>query len=656
MSLLRMASRLRKELQQQASLSLLVGVNTQEKLPEEDPPTTTPVLDPSILSKLGVSIIVVANEADLRPPVDHLLASKDLLGIDIETAPLPKFANDEEGGLSPRKSTIRLVQIYDGKDTVFVFDLSKLGGIAGFPLSLWEKPFVAHNALFELKHFIHHGIIPKRIGCSLLADRIINGKRATLKKELGLSGKAGLKDLAKELLNIEISKELQTSDWSVAELSKEQIEYAALDAFLTVKIFQKQYACLKEKTLIRSYEILRDSQQAIARMELSGIGFDVDKHKKLIEYWKSESSRLQIDILNALGQELNLNSSKQIGEWLSESLKEEDLQAWIKTAGGKLSTSTPTFKLKEKLHIIFPQIVEYRHVAKKISSFGENLYKFIDTSNNRLYGSFSLGTTSTGRMASNKPNMQNMPRSGFRDLFVAKEGYNFVGLDYSQQELRVAALVTNDKELLRVYEEGGDVHANTAASILGVSKESVTKPQRQLAKAVIFGLLYGQGAKGLAVYAKQQYNLQMSEEEAEMHRKALFKTYKGLRAWQKQTGDLVKITGIVRTQCGRVRDFNREIEGYKFTASLNLPIQGAAAEITLRAITRLTPLLSDECRLVNVIHDEILLEVIESRTQEVADRAREAMEAAFLDVFPRAMSYLKELVEAKIGKNWAETK
>ena len=402
--------------------------------------------------------------------------------------------------------------------TVFVFDLDKIGSISVIPSSLWNKPFVAHNALFELKHLLHHGIVPQKLGCSLLADRAINGDRARLKKDFGLSAKAGLKDLAKEFLNLEISKELQTSDWAASELSEEQIEYAALDAILTAKIFRKQYEILKTRGLIRAYEILRDAQRPIANMELNGIGFDVEKHKLRIEEWMSESSRLQSDILNALGTELNLNSSKQLGTWLKEVMKEEDLESWIKTAGGKLSTSTPTFKLKEQLHAIFPKIVEYRHVAKKISSFGESLYKFIDISEKRLYGSFSLGTTSTGRMASNKPNMQNMPRSGFRDLFVARDGCVLIGLDYSQQELRVAALVTNDEELLCVYEEGGDIHANTAAAILGIPKESVTKPQRQLAKAVIFGLLYGQGAKGLAVYAKQQYGVEMNEEEAEKHR------------------------------------------------------------------------------------------------------------------------------------------
>ncbi len=609
----------------------------------------------SFLSSLGVELIIVTSLADLISAAGNLLKCKGPLGIDIETCALPEFSSDKEAGLVPRKSAIRLIQIYDGNDNVFVFDMFKLS-LEAFPAKLWEKPMIAHNAAFELKHLLHKGILPTRLGCTLLVDRVIYGIRSKLKKDLNLSTSAGLKDLAKEILSLDISKEMQKSDWSQQELTKEQIEYAALDAVLPIKLFLKQWDILKKEGLCRAYELLRDAQYAVAQMELGGIGFNVDKHKILIAEWGLESNRLREEILSSLGKELNLNSSKQLGEWLHEALKQDDLEEWIKTGKGALSTSTPTFKLKQNLHTIFPKIVEYRQVAKKISSFGEGLYKFIDISANRLYGLFSLGTTSTGRMASNKPNMQNMPRSGFRDLFIAREGYLLIGLDYSQQELRVAALIANDKELLRIYEEGGDVHANTAASLLNIPRDSVTKAQRQLAKAVAFGLLYGQGAKGLAIYAKQQYGVEMSEGEAEMHRDAFFKTYHGLRKWQKDTGNIVKITGIIRTQCGRIRNFNRELEGYRFTAALNLPIQGSAAEITLRAMARLTPLLNEECSLVNVIHDEILLEVVESQAQEIATRAAQAMEAAFLDVFPSAHPYMKGLVEAKIGKNWSETK
>lgn len=608
------------------------------------------------LETFDTSVIYIEEPSQVLEATAQLLSENRLLGLDIETYPLPNYTSDKDGGLAPRKSAIRLLQIYDGKQSVFVFDLLKLGGIQVLPGSLWECSFIAHNAMFELRHLLHAGVALQKLGCTLLADRVLNGSRTKLRPELGLSTSAGLKDLAKELFSIDVSKKEQTSDWAADTLTHAQLEYAALDAVLPVKIFQKQRAQLQSKKLVRSYEILRDAQRAIAHMELTGIGFDIHQHRTRIEEWKQEKVRLQAEIECAVGVEFNLNSGKQVGVWLNEILEQKDLDLWSKTTTGKLSTSTPTFKLNEHMHGIFPKIVEYRHVAKKISSFGEGLYAFIDTPANRLYGSFSLGTTSTGRMASQKPNLQNMPRTGFRDLFCAQEGYVVIGLDYSQQELRVAALVTGDQALLKIYEEGGDVHANTAASILKIEKGSVTKAQRQLAKAVIFGLLYGQGAKGLAKYARQQYGVEMCEEEAEQHRSSLFRTYPDLREWQMTTGNLVKSTGKIRTQCGRLRDFNREQEGYRFTAALNSPIQGAAAEITLRAIIRLTPFLSNEFRLVNVIHDEILLEIIEPHAQEAADKAKEAMEAAFLDVFPSAQPYLKNLVEAKIGKNWHEAK
>jgi DNA polymerase-1 len=610
----------------------------------------------TLLTKWNISIQYVTDPVDVAAALSHLESQSVVFGVDIETYPLSAFVEDKGGGLDPRKSGIRLVQFFDGNQRVFVFDLMKLGGIQALTSAIWQKPMVAHNAMFELKHLLHNGISPMRLGCTLLADRCIHGNRINLRDDLGLSKSATLKDLAKELLKVDVSKELQSSDWAVSDLSPEQIAYAALDAVLVAKIFPMQWEILQKNDLCRAYRILRDAQRPVAEMELVGIGFDVSLHRERIAAWQQESETLRRDILETLGRELNLNSGKQLNEWLNEALKQEDLETWAKTEKGQLSTSTHTFKLQERMHDMFPKLVEYRHLAKRISSFGEGLYKFIDEPANRLYGSFSLGATVTGRMASSKPNMQNMPRAGFRDLFCAKSGHVFVSLDYSQQELRVAALVTQDKELLRIYAEGGDVHVNTAAAILKIEPHAVGKEHRQLAKAVIFGLLYGQGAKGLAIYAKRQYGVDMTLEEAERHRSNLFKTYKGLRRWQQSTGNLVQITHRIRTECGRLRDFGREKLGYSYTAALNLPIQGAAAEITLHALTRIVPLLCDDCRLVNVIHDEILLEVRQEIAEECAQKAKEAMIAAFLDVFPNSEPYLKGLVEAKIGKNWAEAK
>ena len=610
----------------------------------------------STLKSLGIDLIYISNPLKVSQVLSHLMSQMSFLGLDIETYGLPEFNGDKQAGLEPRKSAIRTIQIYDGAKSVYVFDLLKLGGLQSLGTEIWERPLIAHNALFELKHLLHKGAYPKKLGCTLLADRVLTGDRRELKEDLGLSKSASLKDLAKETLRLDISKEQQTSDWSQENLTKDQIEYAALDAVLTVKLFEMQRPLLSNRGLTRPYQILRDAQYPVAKMELFGISFDVEKHRELMIAWQEESNRLEASIFEVMGRELNINSSKQMGEWLRDVLKEDELETWTKTGKGALSTSTPTFKVNVHAHDVIPKIVEYRHVAKRLSSFGESLYKFIDLSSNRLFGSFSLGMTATGRMSSFNPNMQNMPRDGFRNLFCAQEGYCLIGLDYSQQELRVAALVTQDNELLRIYQEGGDVHTNTAASILKISKDKVGKAQRQLAKAVIFGLLYGQGAKGLSIYAKRQYGVDMTEEEAQKHREGLFKTYKGLRKWQMNTGRLVEITKKIRTPCGRERDFNRERLGYRYNAALNLPIQGAAAEITLHAIIRLSSFLCDDCRLVNVIHDEILLEVKEEKVREYAEKATKAMESAFLDVFPNAVPYMKGLVEAKTGKNWAETK
>ncbi len=606
------------------------------------------------LQKLGVTCVYVTEKEKVSAALDALLQRKTFIGLDVETYKLPQFSTDKQAGLDPRKSGIRLVQFYDGGEMVYVFDVLKLGGISALGEEIWRKPMVAHNAKFEMKHLMFAGVIPQKLGCTLLADRVLTGQRAKLKKSLGLSCYATLKDLSKEFLGLVVSKEQQVSNWAEENISAEQLEYAALDAVLVSKLFSIQLEALHKNTLMHSYQLLRNAQRPIVQMELCGIGFDVLKHKTLIEEWKLEKESLKRDILETVGKELNLNSRKQLDKWLKEVLKQEDLEPWAKTPGGQLSTSAETFKLHEHQHDVFPKLVQYSHVGKLISSFGESLYKYIDMSNNRLYGSFSLGETVTGRMSSRSPNLQQMPRTGFRNLFLAQDGYKLVGLDFSQQELRVAALVTQDKELLRIYEEGGDVHKNTAAALLKIPIDQVGKDHRQLAKAVNFGLLYGQGANGLAVYAKKTYSVDMTVEEAGKHKNAFFKMYKGLRRWQNETGNLAKILEKVRTQCGRIRDFSREIKGYIYGSALNTPIQGAAAEITLHALIRLVPLLCEECRLVNVIHDEILFEVVEDRVEEISEKAAVAMEQAFIDVFPGSGPFLKGLVEAKVGNTWEE--
>lgn len=229
--------------------------------------------------------------------------------------------------------------------------------------------------------------------------------------------------------------------------------------------------------------------------------------------------------------------------------------------------------------------------------------------------------------------------------------------DFSQIELRVAALLAEDKRMMTSYKEGHDLHRETAAAVLKISPEKVTTEQRQMAKAVNFGLLYGQGCKGLSLYAQRSYGISMTEKEAENCRELFFQTYPGIKEWQIKTTHLAKSLKMVRTPMGRVRDFEKEEKGYRYTEALNTPIQGGAAEITLCSLIRLEKILDwESARIVNTVHDEIILEVVEDKAKQIATLVEHSMKMGFLDVFPTSSPYLQNLVDAKIVKNWGEAK
>jgi DNA polymerase I len=225
--------------------------------------------------------------------------------------------------------------------------------------------------------------------------------------------------------------------------------------------------------------------------------------------------------------------------------------------------------------------------------------------------------------------------------------------DYSQIELRVAALVSQDPAMLAAYDAGEDLHRKTAAAVLGVDPATVTKGQRQMAKAINFGLLFGMSAKSLRGYAQNNYGVAMSETEANKARSAFFAAYPGLSQWQTRTRKAAERAGQVRTPGGRVRplDGNRALA----TESLNTPIQGGAAECLLAALADLEPRLEAlGAALVNVIHDEMVVECNPDRVADVSAAVEAAMTAGFLVIFPDGST--RDMVEAHSGPNWAAAK
>ena len=612
--------------------------NTISMLPDKVVVSDGVITARALLEQVGVSVVLVKTEEHATAVVTALCELPNgatPLGLDIETTPLPEWREHKGAGLDPYLSRIRLVQVYPGGAECYVFDMNALGLSLLAPI--WTHPMVAHNAVFELKHLLHAGAVPEKLGCTMLQANALYGTRPSLA------------DLAEKALGWNLDKTLQVSDFG-GDLTREQLDYAALDAVVAYRLAQSQVSELGKNGRERCYNLMRDAQHAIARLELAGCPFNVEAHQGLMTHWNAEliKARGELDIL--LG--VNPDSPKQLVVWLSVNLPPEVLTNWPRTEKGALKTDNDTL-VGVTLPALEP-LARYKKVRKLLSTYGNSYAAHIHPITGRIHASFLLGATATGRLACRSPNIQNPPRSAdFRALFAPNPGRVFVVADYSQIELRVAALVSGDTAMLAAYDAGEDLHRKTAAVVLGIEPGAVTKGQRQMAKAVNFGLLFGQGTNGLRRYAKSSYGVDMTEKEAKRARYAFFQAYPGLSLWQTRTRKAAERAGQVRTPGGRIR--NLEGDRALATESLNTPIQGGAAECLLVALAELEPKLAElGAALVNVVHDELVVECNPDRVTEVSAAVEQAMVAGFLAIFPRGAA--RDLVEAHSGSNWAAAK
>ena len=591
-----------------------------------------------ILKNRGIAIKYIRTAKRARQVIELLCKISGPLGLDTETARAQGFPAHPQAGLEPHLSSLRLVQLYGGGRHVYLFDLFTL------PLDLlaplWRRPLIAHNAVFDLKQLRHAGAVPRRLGCTLLMANALTGRRT------------GLADLAREYLGWEIPKDLQTSNWSAPQLSFEQLAYAALDAVAVLNLYHELKTRLKARRLAGVYTRMRDAQAAIAALELNGIHFDRPGHAALLDQWQRTQTAARGNLARILGPHVNPDSGGQLSRWLADNLDARTLAQWPVTPHGQLRTNLASLK-RFTGHPLVAPLSQYKDTTKMISTFGTAFAEHINPVTRRIHASFRLGGTSTGRLACAAPNIQNPPRDlQFRALFKAPPGRVIVVADYGQIELRVAALVSGDANMLKAYAAGLDLHRKTAAAVAGVATSQVTPEQRQAAKAVNFGLLYGQGAKGLARYARAQYGVAMSLTKAEQARRAFFRAYPGLQRWQQDTIREVRRTGCIATPDGRVRRFKA---GRVYSEALNTPIQGGAAEVLLATLSLLESHLAGiDALLVNLIHDEIVLEVAREDGTRACRALEEAMIAGMKTVFPRADT--RGLVEAAVGDSWAEAK
>ena len=591
------------------------------------------------LEGLGYAVTLVREAGEADSAVKTLLGGNwGMLGIDVETMPLPAFRHDPKAGLDPYKGTIRLIQIADPAGRVYVFDMSIIPPSVLTPLL--ATPFVAHNAGFEYRFLKQLGIPPAKLHCTYLQSRIVEG--------VGIS----LAIASQKQLGIEVDKTLQRSNWGAVELSPDQIAYAALDAVLALRLWDCYAPQIKATGQAAAYRRFAKAIPIIGDQMLAGIGFNTGSHKAMMQSWRGELEPLRESLDRELGG-INPDSPQQLAAWLAKNLDPATIAAWPKTPSGQLATGADILAGMD--HPAIATLKRYSELTKQLSTFGVGYASHIHPVTGRIHAEFTIAGTRGGRFNCRNPNLQNPPRDpAFRGLFTAREGYQLIVADYSQIELRIAALIAKDSVMLEAYRTGADLHTRTAAIVAGIPESQVTKGQRQLAKACNFGLVYGMGAKTLAAYAKAGYGVDMSQGEAERARNAFFKTYAGIKLWHLQTQAAGLGTPQVRTRGGLLRDFAKET-GFQLTTSLNTPVQGSGAECLVESITRLPGLLSGlDCRLIHQVHDELILECVESDVEAAKVALVNAMEQGFTTLFPEAD--MPGLVEAHAGGDWNAAK
>jgi DNA polymerase-1 len=452
----------------------------------------------------------------------------------------------------------------------------------------------------------------------------------------GQPAKLGLADCCERWTDHRPDKGLQKSDWS-RSLSAEQIEYAASDVAVLPPLAARLRSEVRAAGLDRAAEIEARALPALVWMSASGVPLDREKWIALASdaerECKATLERLHDaaphDPSSLFGSDWNWNSPAQVAEAL-------------KLAGCEAAdTSDSTLAALD--HPLAEALRDYRGASKLAQTYGRDWLKHVAPDGRVFPSWWQLGAWS-GRMACSDPNLQQIPRGAHRGCFTAPSGRALVKADYSQIELRIVAKLVGEERMLDAYRKGEDLHALTARTV--TRKTTVNKSDRQLAKALNFGLLYGMGAAGFRRYAKTTYGVALTEKEATGYREAFFAAYPGVRRWHREIGRSGEAPIETRTLFGR-----RRLNVVNFTEKLNTPVQGTGADGIKLALARLWETRS-ECPgafPILAVHDEIVLEVPEGATESAAEWLRRAM----IDSLAAALHPAPVEAEAKIARTWA---
>tara|TARA_S200000501_G_scaffold257120_1_gene240939 strand:- start:2375 stop:4828 length:2454 start_codon:yes stop_codon:yes gene_type:complete len=594
----------------------------------------------------------VLSEDDLRAWTKKL-DKCNVFAIDTETSSLDTMTADLIGiSLACNEGEGCYIPIKHAYDEMpKQLSLTQIQKILGSAITRNQKKLVGQNLKFDLPMLNRHGIkVDEFLGDTMLMSYVLNSTGT----------RHGLDRMALYYLNYEPMKYEEVAGSASKQINFAQVEipaatfYAAEDADVTLRLFNLLNGMLKDQPklikLLQSIEY--PMLQSLIRVETNGAKIDAKMLSKYSDELAIKIEELSKAAFKMAGEEFNMDSPKQLVAILFNKL---DLPVLKKTPKGQPSTNEDTLQRLAEEYDLPKIIIEYRGLAKLKSTYTDSLINIQHPVTKRIHTSYQQAVTSTGRLSSTEPNLQNIPIKSaegrkIREAFIAENGNVLISADYSQIELRIMAHLSGDKNLTHAFNNNIDVHSATASEIFNIPLKEVTPEHRRSAKAINFGLIYGMSAFGLT------RQLGIPRHEAQAYLDTYFERYIGVRTYMDSTKELAKKNLFVETILGRklhvsaINDSNGLRRQAAERAAINAPLQGSAADIIKKAMIDVDHWIGDnnsDIKMIMQVHDELIFEVKKGFAEEALKNITSLMESSVKLDIPL-------IVDANTGANWNE--
>lgn len=625
-------------------------IGEQAALDMETQPEKQPELAPAP-EKLDYQ--AVTTEAQFAALLDKL-SQADTIGIDTETTSLDAM-NAALVGISIAFQAGEAVYIPVGHSLTAAPEQLDLQDVLGRLKPHLENPAlkkIGQNLKYDQHVFVNYGIALNGIaGDAMLASYIIESHLGHGLDELSERW-LGLETITYESLCGKGAKQIGFADVAIGQAT----EYAAQDADFALRLEAHLRAQMDAKQLEMYEKMELPVAQVLFEMERNGVQIDRSELARQSAELGAELMKLEQEAYSAAGQPFNLNSPKQLQEILFDKMG-IPTKGLKKTAKGGISTNEAVLEQLAPDYPLPKIILQNRSLAKLKSTYTDKLPEMISPKDGRVHTTYAQAVAITGRLASNNPNLQNIPiRTAegrrVRRAFTAPQGSVIVSADYSQIELRIMAHLSGDKTLIAAFQNGEDVHRRTAAEVFGIAPENVSSEQRRYAKTINFGLIYGMGQYGLAK------SLGIDNISAKNFIDRYFARYPGVAEYMQRTKEQAAAQGFVETLFGRrlylpdIRNKNANARAGAERAAINAPMQGTASDLIKRAMIDVSRwLVSDDLKskLIMQVHDELVLDVPEAELDLVKEKLPQIM--AKVD---EGMLNVPLVAEVGVGMNWEE--